>query len=121
MGTSMGLDTPRLHKHVQFLIYPTHVSIKCYHIQNSGNFLKITVLKQTISNREKKLSPLNICLVISFPNKQQGIHVSNTDQVEKTHEKLSPSPKEESKATNAVSVLFLTHRIQFLVKFNFST
>lgn len=54
MGTCMGLDTPRLHKHVQFLIYPTDMDIKCYHIQNSGNFLKITVLKQTISNREKK-------------------------------------------------------------------
>lgn len=42
MGTSMGLDTPRLHKHIQFLIYLTHMDIKCYHIQNSGNFMKIS-------------------------------------------------------------------------------
>lgn len=57
ISTSIGLDTPRLHKYIQFLIHSTHVDIKCYHTQNTGDFIKIIVLKQTISNREKN-SPL---------------------------------------------------------------
>lgn len=79
------------------------------------DLIKITVLKHTISYREKNFSPLDRASYVHF---QQTAGNTNIDQVEKTHEKLYLSSYKDTKAMNNFLSLFLTRMTQFSVKFN---